>query len=99
MPIDPEVSLDWLVSNTAGYSGAEVLPPSTSPQLKLTFETPQVTAVCNEAALRALEEDIAIRLVSKRHFEHSLKLVKPRITAETIQFYEDYVKESGMHSI
>jgi hypothetical protein len=24
MPIHPEVSLDWLVSNTSGYSGAEV---------------------------------------------------------------------------
>lgn len=24
MPIHPEVSVDWLVSNTSGYSGAEV---------------------------------------------------------------------------
>ncbi|EFX89715.1 hypothetical protein DAPPUDRAFT_40651, partial [Daphnia pulex] len=81
MPIHPEVSLDWLVSNTSGYSGAEV------------------TAVCNEAALRALEEDIEAKQICRRHFDFSLSVVTPRITSETVNFYENYVKESGLHAI
>lgn len=81
MPIHPEVSVDWLVSNTCGYSGAEV------------------AAVCNEAALRALEQDIKATQICRGHFEFSLSVVTPRITSETVNFYENYVKESGLHAI
>lgn len=58
-----------------------------------------MTAVCNEAALRALEEDIQAQQICQRHFDFSLSVVTPRITAETINFYENYVKESGLHAI
>ena len=58
-----------------------------------------MTAVCNEAALRALEEDIQTEEIRRRHFDFALSAVKPRITAETIAFYENYVQESGMHAI
>lgn len=58
-----------------------------------------MTAVCNEAALRALEEDIKTEEIRQKHFDFALSVVKPRITAETIAFYEKYVEESGMHSI
>ncbi len=58
-----------------------------------------MTAVCNEAALRALEEDIEANEICKRHFEFSLSVVTPRITSETIDFYENYVKERGLHAI
>lgn len=55
--------------------------------------------MCNEAALRALEESIEAHQICKRHFDFSLSVVTPRITAETVTFYEDYVKESGLHAI
>lgn len=58
-----------------------------------------MAAVCNEAALRALEEDIEIKEICKRHFDFALNIVTPRITAETIAFYENYVKESGVHAL
>ena len=58
-----------------------------------------MTAVCNEAALRALEENIETKEICKRHFEFSLSVVTPRITSETVNFYENYVKESGLHAI
>ena len=59
----------------------------------------QVSAVCNEAALRALEEDISTKEICKRHFDFALTVVTPRITSETVAFYENYIIESGMHAI
>lgn len=59
----------------------------------------EVAAICNEAALRALEEDIQAEKIRQRHFDFALSAVKPRITAETVAFYERYVQESGMHAI
>ena len=58
-----------------------------------------MTAVCNEAALRALEQDIEAKEICQRHFDFALSVVTPRITRETIEFYENYVKESGLHAI
>lgn len=65
----------------------------------MLFLVIQVAAVCNEAALRALEQDIEAKQICKRHFDFSLSVVTPRITSETVNFYENYVKESGLHAI
>ncbi|XP_064482187.1 ATPase family gene 2 protein homolog A-like [Ornithodoros turicata] len=54
----------------------------------------EVVAVCQEAAMKALEEDITATAIRKSHFEMALKVVMPRISKETIQFYESY-KASG----
>lgn len=59
----------------------------------------EVSAICNEAALRALEEDIQSKEIRRRHFDFALSVITPRITAETVNFYERYVQESGMHAI
>ncbi|CAL8127317.1 unnamed protein product [Orchesella dallaii] len=50
----------------------------------------ELTAVCHEAALKALEEDITSQKISQRHFSQALSIVKPRITTEQIEFYENY---------
>ncbi|XP_075544517.1 ATPase family gene 2 protein homolog A-like isoform X1 [Dermacentor variabilis] len=50
----------------------------------------EVVAVCQEAALRALEEDINATCIEGWHLEAALKLVQPRISPESIQFYESY---------
>ncbi|KAH6935050.1 hypothetical protein HPB50_003135 [Hyalomma asiaticum] len=50
----------------------------------------EVVAVCQEAALLALEEDIDASCVESRHLEAALKLVQPRISPESVQFYESY---------
>ncbi|KAH7954027.1 hypothetical protein HPB49_014986 [Dermacentor silvarum] len=52
--------------------------------------TQQVVAVCQEAALRALEEDINATCIKGWHLEAALKLVQPRISPESVQFYESY---------
>ncbi|CAH1267750.1 SPATA5 [Branchiostoma lanceolatum] len=59
----------------------------------------EVVAVCQEAALSALTEDIKAQCVQGRHFEQALQAVCPRIGPELIQFYQQYQKNSGLHCI
>jgi len=59
----------------------------------------EVTAVCHEAALCAMQEDLNIACVHNRHFEHALTVVKPQINSKLVQFYADYQKDSGMHNL
>ena len=65
-----------LASHTAGYSGAEVV------------------MVCREAALLAIRASIAekgaLPCATATHFNQALQTVKPRITAETVRFYQDF---------
>ena len=58
-----------------------------------------MSAVCQEAALFALQEDLAMTEVHARHFDLALKAVTPRITAQMLDFYEQYASTSGLNSI
>lgn len=75
MPIDRDVSIDELVQQTDGYSGAEV------------------QAVCQEAALKALEENFDVDSVRREHFFKALEIVTPRTSSELLKLYEDYTKK------
>ncbi|EEC13245.1 transitional endoplasmic reticulum ATPase, putative, partial [Ixodes scapularis] len=55
----------------------------------------EVVAVCQEAALIALEEDIEARHIMALHLEAALQLVPPRISQETVQYYESYWASTG----
>lgn len=50
----------------------------------------EVVAVCREAALKAMEENLEATEVVASHFTHALHVIKPRISRELIQFYETY---------
>jgi len=50
----------------------------------------QIAAVCHEAALKALEEDISTTNILQKHFLLGLEAVKPRLSHEMITFYENY---------
>nr|XP_033488711.1 ATPase family protein 2 homolog isoform X1 [Epinephelus lanceolatus] len=57
----------------------------------------EITAVCREAALLALQEDIKALHVEARHFESALNTVKPRIPDSLIQSYISYQqRHSGL---
>lgn len=57
----------------------------------------EITAVCREAALLALQEDIKAAHVEARHFESALNAVKPRIPDSLIQSYISYQQQhSGL---
>ncbi|CAN8012439.1 unnamed protein product [Ixodes pacificus] len=55
----------------------------------------EVVAVCQEAALIALEEDIEARHITALHLEAALQLVRPRISRETVRYYESYWASTG----
>ncbi|KAI8887498.1 AAA-domain-containing protein [Backusella circina FSU 941] len=59
----------------------------------------EAVAVCQEAALLAMEEDIHIDSIKRRHFEKALSTFTRRITPEMIQFYADFQERSGLQSI
>ena len=50
----------------------------------------EVAAVCNEAALAALEEDVDAEVVEERHFLAALDSVKPRISSDLFRIYERF---------
>ena len=57
-----------------------------------------IDAVCREAALLALREDINAKEVNKKFFEESLKKVKPSVSKEVMESYkeieEDYFRKA-----
>lgn len=55
----------------------------------------EIQAVCQEAALKALEESLESNEVYWKHFEYSLKLVKPRTSPELLKLYSDYLKQQN----
>ncbi|XP_016833212.1 ATPase family protein 2 homolog isoform X4 [Cricetulus griseus] len=59
----------------------------------------KIIAVCKEAALLALEEDIKADRIMKRHFTQALSIVTPRIPESLMRFYEDYQEKSGLHTV
>ncbi|XP_002737071.1 ATPase family gene 2 protein homolog A-like [Saccoglossus kowalevskii] len=59
----------------------------------------EVVAVCHEAALAAMQEDIHAEFIMERHFKQALLAVTPRITEDLIEFYEQYKDISGLHTV
>ncbi|KAG1934618.1 ATPase family protein [Pimephales promelas] len=55
----------------------------------------EITAVCREAALQALQENIAAEHVTHTHFLAALDAVTPRIPQSLLQAYEKYQREHG----
>jgi len=53
-----------------------------------------INALCREAALNAMREDIKAKNVTKAHFEEALKKVKPSITADMFTKYQKVVEEA-----
>lgn len=58
-----------------------------------------MSAVCHEAAMFALQEDIGSQTVEQRHFDQALGVVHPRITEQLIQFYQNYHLTSGLQVV
>lgn len=52
----------------------------------------EIQAVCQEAALYALEKSLKAEQVDIADFEFALKTVKPRTSGKLLQVYEDYLQ-------
>ncbi|XP_063166892.1 ATPase family gene 2 protein homolog A [Candoia aspera] len=59
----------------------------------------EITAVCREAALLALQEDIEAKCIMKEHFQQAMVIVTPRIPDSLQKCYEAYQQQSGLHSL
>ncbi|XP_010609484.1 ATPase family protein 2 homolog isoform X2 [Fukomys damarensis] len=64
-----------------------------------TYSGAEIVAVCREAALLALEENIKASCIMKKHFTQALSMVTPRIPESLRRFYEDYQEKSGLHTL
>lgn len=53
----------------------------------------EIQAICHEAALKALEEDLNAVIVKQRHFKAALSAVTPRTPVSLIKLYEDYMSK------
>ncbi|ORX78441.1 AAA-domain-containing protein [Anaeromyces robustus] len=63
------------------------------------FSGAECVALCQNAAIHAMEEDIHTDMIYQRHFEKALKNITPRITKEMIEFYDNFRKRSGLRSV
>lgn len=54
------------------------------------FSGAEIEALCQEAALRALERDLDCPQISMEHFEFVLKDFKPRTPAHLLKIYEEF---------
>lgn len=63
------------------------------------FSGAEISALCREAALMALQENLESSEVFRRHFDKAFMAVKPRTSRGLIELYRKYQNESGVHSI
>ncbi|XP_047119834.1 ATPase family protein 2 homolog isoform X1 [Schistocerca piceifrons] len=52
----------------------------------------EVLAVCHEAALKALEDDLETDVVAHKHFQAALQIVTPRTPPSLLKLYETYLQ-------
>ncbi|XP_067125684.1 ATPase family gene 2 protein homolog A-like isoform X2 [Centruroides vittatus] len=57
------------------------------------FSGAEIVALCHEAGLRALNENINAEQITWSHFMQALEFVKPRTTTETIEYYKSYFEK------
>ncbi|XP_050464249.1 ribosome biogenesis protein SPATA5 [Cataglyphis hispanica] len=53
----------------------------------------EIQAICHEAAMKALEEDLNATVVIKEHFIAAFKTVTPRTPVSLLKIYEDYMNK------
>eukprot|EP00026_Physarum_polycephalum_P023022 Phypoly_transcript_27652.p1 GENE.Phypoly_transcript_27652~~Phypoly_transcript_27652.p1 ORF type:complete len:151 (+),score=22.09 Phypoly_transcript_27652:42-455(+) len=59
----------------------------------------EVAAVCREASMCAMLENVNADLVGMRHFTTAITNIKPGITSEMLAFYKKYGQSSHLQSI
>ncbi len=58
------------------------------------FSGADLEALCREAAMNALREDINAKKVKRKHFEKAMERITPSITPDMIKYYEKFVERS-----
>ncbi|KAJ3253408.1 spermatogenesis associated protein 5 [Boothiomyces macroporosus] len=63
------------------------------------FSGAETVAVCQSAALLAMEESLDAVAVDRKHFVNAIRQTTKRITPEMLQFYDNFRLRSGLRSI
>jgi transitional endoplasmic reticulum ATPase len=58
------------------------------------FSGADLEALCREAAMNALRENIKAKEITNKHFEQAFSKIKPSITKEIINYYQKFVERS-----
>lgn len=53
----------------------------------------EIQAICQEAAMHALGDNLNVESIQWKYFEKALNDVKPRTSPELLQLYDDYLNE------
>ncbi|XP_050478080.1 ribosome biogenesis protein SPATA5 isoform X2 [Bombus huntii] len=53
----------------------------------------EIQAICHEAAMKALEEDLNATIITKEHFKAALAIITPRTPASLINLYNEYMNK------
>jgi AAA family ATPase len=59
----------------------------------------EITSICREAALYAMQQDLNSKQVEKTHFMKALEKVPRGITPDVIEFYKNYQNQSKLQII
>lgn len=54
----------------------------------------EIQAICQEAAMYALEDDLNVERIAWKYFDKAIANVKPRTSPELLKLYNDYLNES-----
>lgn len=54
----------------------------------------EIQAICHEAAMKALEEDLSAAVITKEHFKAALAIVTPRTPPSLINLYNSYLHKN-----
>ncbi|XP_076174088.1 ATPase family gene 2 protein homolog A isoform X2 [Ptiloglossa arizonensis] len=53
----------------------------------------EIQAICHEAAMKALEEDLNAVIITKEHFKAALAIITPRTPTSLVNLYSDYINK------
>lgn len=81
-----------------GAAAADLDPVSLSSRC-VGLSGAEIAALCREAALAAMEEDMHAQKLTAAHFDAAFARVTPRITSAMLQFYANYAAKSSVASV
>jgi len=101
-PPDEKARLEILKIHTRGMPLAKDVDLEALAKQLEGYSGADIAALCREAAMLALREDINSKEVKLRHFQEAKKKIKPSLTPDVLTYYEGFAArakkvETGMH--
>ncbi len=98
-PPDEEARLNILKVHTKSMPLDKDVDLKKLAELTKGYSGADIQALCREAAMEALREDINAKKVKWKHFEKALRVIKPSLKEETINIYKKFMEEAKTKGI